>query len=750
MKLVGELTRDASEGVDNMRLIGRSVPGPWALVFCWIALLSMAVSPGLAQIAFTEIDLDTDFQDFTAWGISTDDDAGRSVLLADLNGDGKADLVVSAPGGDGPGDARGDFTGEVYIRFGTAVYPQTEDLFTTPPDVILYGVGAGDRLARSMTGGDLNDDGIPDLVLGVPLADGPADARAAAGEVYVLYGRASWPATLDLRNADPSATNADVTIFGAAAGDQFGRDVATGDVNGDLIDDLVVGALGVDGGTGDEEGAAYVFYGGALASSIDLAPNDPAQHDVKIEGVDLLDFLGRRVAVGDLNGDGFDDIALGASGGDGPDTDPRAEAGEVRIVLGSDALPATIDLTTATDVAVYGVDAGDNTGSSLAIGNLNNDIYLDLAIGANFADGPTGLFRSAAGEVRVVFGEETMAAEYDLATDSDLVVYGAEEGDLLGDALAFGSLNGLDVYFDAGQGQDVFVDVEDLVMGAPDADGPLFDCTPGVTCRDAAGDVYVLYGKDQQDDFLPASINLAGELIDVLFLGADVRDALGTSLSTGDANGDGYDEILAGIPDGDGPSDGRDSSGEAWLVSPYDADGDSYRNLFDNCIEDFNSNQFDTDADDIGDACDNCASSTNPNQTDNDGDGQGDVCDPDDDDDGVLDDGDTSGTIGDAVCPDLQTANCDDNCQFDANGTQADPDGDLLGSACDNCPNDANPDQADNDGDGLGDACDPDDDDDTVDDGSDNCPFTPNDTQTEISARRTRPINTSAPGSLPA
>jgi hypothetical protein len=166
------------------------------------------------------------------------------------------------------------------------------------------------------------------LIVGADLGD---DGGFDAGEAYVIFGSRAPFSTIDLS----TLTAAQGFIIRGAADDRAGHSVANaGDVNGDGIDDLIVGAQLSDGG-GTDAGEAYVIFGSRAGfGTIDLTTLTSAQ-GFRIQGDLAGDYAGWSVsAAGDVNGDGLDDIIVGAPFGD----DGGLNAGEAYVIFGSRAL----------------------------------------------------------------------------------------------------------------------------------------------------------------------------------------------------------------------------------------------------------------------------------------------------------------------------------------------------------------------------------------------------------------------------
>ena len=502
--------------------------------------------------------------------------AGYSVAAAgDVNGDGFDDLIVGAPRGDDGGtDA-----GEAYVIFGTASGFGTDvggrqvlDLTTlsVAEGFIIQGDATDDLAGLSVSSaGDVNGDGFDDLIVGAFFNDtGGLDT----GKAYVIFGAASGFGTdvggrqvIDLTTL--SAAEGFI-IQGDAVGDQMGASVSSaGDVNGDGFDDLIVGArLGDDGG--GEAGEAYVVFGTASGFGTDVGGRRvldlttlSAAEGFIIQGDATDDRAGQTVSsAGDVNGDGFDDLIVGAILGD----DGGGNAGEAYVVFGTASGFGTdvggrqvIDLTTlsaAEGFIIQGDATGDYAGASLsAAGDVNGDGFDDRIVGASGAD-PNGDDR--AGEAYVVFGTASgFGTDVGGRQVIDLTTLSAAEGFIIqGDAA--GDLAGRSVSSAGDVNGDGF---DDLIVGAPYGDDG----------GGNAGEAYVVFGTASG-----FGTNVGGRrVIDLTSLSADegfiiqgdaAGDAAGLSVaSAGDVNGDGFDDLIVGAPLG---NDAGADTGEGYVV----------------------------------------------------------------------------------------------------------------------------------------------------------------------------------------
>lgn len=347
--------------------------------------------------------------------------AQSRIIAADVTGDGIQDLITSAPFADGPMNTR-DNAGEVYVVVGGAALTSTAGVDLAAPASFLgatfEGAAANDNLTV-LAAGDVTNDGIADLIFGLPTDDA---AGADAGAIIIIEGGASLAAgtTFDLATAPVYAT-----IRGGAAGDRLGEVAIVGDVIGNSTGDLITGANDASPGGLSGAGAVYVFLGPIAPGTYSA----PTNRTLEIRGQEIWVRAGSALAVGDVIGSSRQDLIVGV-----PQTRfGGQQVGTVEIFEGPITVPGggVIDLAvTNADVRIEGVDPGDRTGGALAVGDFDGNGFDDIAVGAPLAAGlANGFFRS--GEVTVVLGAENLPATISLATlqagQPPLYVYGAVE-----------------------------------------------------------------------------------------------------------------------------------------------------------------------------------------------------------------------------------------------------------------------------------------------------------------------------------
>ncbi len=414
---------------------------------------------------------------FVINGIDASDFSGRSVSSAgDVNGDGIDDLIIGAYGGDPNGLGR---AGESYIVFGKNTgFAASLNLsaLNGTNGFVINGIDANDYSGRSVSSaGDVNGDGIDDLIIGAYKAD--PNGQSNAGESYIVFGKSTgFAASLNLSTLN--GTNGFV-IHGIDASDASGRSVSSaGDVNGDGIGDLIIGAPYADPNGQSNAGESYIVFGKStgFAASLNLSALNGTNGFV-MSGIDAVDYSGTSVSsAGDVNGDGYGDVIIGARLAD---PNGQSDAGESYVVFGTNAgFAATLNLSALNGTngfVLNGIDAGDESGLSVSsAGDVNGDGVADLIIGARSAD-PNG--QSAAGESYVVFGNDTaFAATLNLSTlngTNGFVVNGIDANDQSGWSVSSaGDVNG--------------DGIDDLIIAARFADP---------NGQSNAGESYVVFGR---------------------------------------------------------------------------------------------------------------------------------------------------------------------------------------------------------------------------------------------------------------
>jgi len=385
----------------------------------WNGVVDMYLEKGNKKLSFS--------------GKNSGDQLGSKLVFGDFNNDGNDDIAIGAYNAYKSNDR----PGEVYIYYGHGDWnsqadnlldTQTLNITYVKPDLTLSGYETNDSFGLDVYSADINNDVIDDLIIGIPFASTPSYSNS--GKVNVYYGHK--------RGLKKEIS---LTIRGNESGERFGSSIASGDIDGDGQENLIVGAYygGVDNTR--QIGKVYIYD--------DFSPNDYVirnyQHVLK--GKNEKEWFGFDVDTGKFNDDDIDDIAISSfpySGNSedskvslffGTEEEMKGSPDEIftnfesESMQGASVMMEDFDMDGKDDVVVGAPGVGDKTqstpgniniyyangkkslivgkdtddwfGSSILTIDFDQDGYKDLVIGARYADGEKSMNN---GEVYVIRG----------------------------------------------------------------------------------------------------------------------------------------------------------------------------------------------------------------------------------------------------------------------------------------------------------------------------------------------------------
>lgn len=476
-------------------------------------------------------------------GISEQDYAGESISnIGDFNNDGFDDIAIGSRAG-----TNGEYSGQVYIIFGNDTLPDRIELnalnnLSSPfgtAGITFNGISAFD-VANVVSGiGDFDNDGISDIIIGAPGSDSNGDN---SGQCFVIFGSDSpFPKTVELSELNDPLGVRGIVIHGVDAEDLTCNSVhSAGDLNNDSVDDLIIGAEDADPDN-IPSGRSFVLFGtaGDAPAMIELrdlnASPTVGVAGIKLNGNDFNEDSGYSVGdAGDINGDGINEIIIGARA-----ADPNGRSsGRSYVIFGrSSGFPSVIELrllntSAGEDGMIFnGISEDDLSGQVVnGLGDINSDGFDDFGIGTR----NPGQFGEPTGQSYVILGSSNIVpGEFEL---SNLGSGSVPPGIIINGNITIGGSFTAQTHINAAG--DINADgIDDFVIGASNGN-------PNGT---NSGQSHVLFGRSEgfqgviNLSELESDPNIDGMIIN----GKSAGDRSGFNVSyAGDINGDGTSDLM--------------------------------------------------------------------------------------------------------------------------------------------------------------------------------------------------------------